>query len=120
QDPLIAKSVVQLEEYFSGNQKIFELSVQFIGSFFQISVWEKLIQIPFGKTAIYLGLSKQVADPKATRAVASANGAKAIHIVPCHRIIGSDGSLTGHASGLPDKKKLLELEGPYGQRSFSF
>ena len=82
------------------------------GSDFQKSVWNALIQIPFGETKSYLALSQQLQNPDAIRAVASANGANAISIiVPCHRIIGSDGSLVGYAGGLEAKKKLLRLEG---------
>jgi methylated-DNA-[protein]-cysteine S-methyltransferase len=74
-------------------------------------VWDGLIKIPYGNTASYLELSKNIGNEKAVRAVANANGANAISIlIPCHRIIGTDGSLTGYAGGLPAKKKLLELE----------
>lgn len=120
-DPLIEQTIQQLEAYFANQRKTFELPLRLLGTPFQISVWGKLLQIPFGKTESYLGLSKNLGDPKAIRAVASANGANAISIiVPCHRVIGSDGSLTGYAGGLPAKKKLLELEGAYGQQSFLF
>ena len=79
---------------------------------FQKSVWDELRQIPYGKTDSYLGLSQKLNNEKAIRAVASANGANAISIiVPCHRIIGSNGELVGYAGGLPAKKKLLKLEG---------
>jgi len=82
-----------------------------LGSDFQKSVWKALLEIPYGKTASYLELAKKIGNEKAVRAVANANGANAIGIIiPCHRIIGSDGSLTGYGGGLPLKKKLLELE----------
>jgi len=84
----------------------------FVGSDFQKTVWEKLLTIPYGKTTSYLELSRMLGDEKAIRAVATANGANAISIiVPCHRVIGSDGSLTGYAGGLNAKQKLLQLEG---------
>ncbi|HIP27800.1 MAG TPA: methylated-DNA--[protein]-cysteine S-methyltransferase, partial [Sulfurovum sp.] len=82
-----------------------------VGTDFQRSVWDGLIKIPYGTTASYLELSKNIDNEKAVRAVASANGANAISIlIPCHRIIGSNGDLVGYAGGLSAKKKLLELE----------
>jgi methylated-DNA-[protein]-cysteine S-methyltransferase len=108
---IIEETISQLNEYFKGERKEFEIPLYFVGTDFQKSVWDALVQIPFGKTDTYLGLSKKLKNEKAIRAVASANGANAISIiVPCHRIIGSDGSLVGYAGGLPAKKKLLELE----------
>ena len=82
-----------------------------VGTDFQKSVWEALMNIPYGKTVSYLELSQNIGKPKAVRAVANANGANALSLfIPCHRIIGKDGSLTGYAGGLEIKKKLLELE----------
>jgi methylated-DNA-[protein]-cysteine S-methyltransferase len=102
----------QLSEYFAKERTSFDLPLRFVGSDFQKSVWEKLITIPYGKTNSYMELSRALGDEKAIRAVATANGANAISIiVPCHRIIGSDGSLTGYAGGLKAKQKLLQLEG---------
>lgn len=102
----------QLNEYFAKERTTFDLPLLFVGSDFQKSVWEKLLTIPYGKTASYLELSRLLGDEKAIRAVATANGANAISIiVPCHRVIGSDGSLTGYAGGLNAKQKLLQLEG---------
>ncbi|MDF3027292.1 MAG: cysteine methyltransferase [Fluviicola sp.] len=102
----------QLNEYFAGDRKSFELPLRFVGSDFQKSVWEKLITIPYGTTTSYMELSRSLGDEKAIRAVATANGANALSIiVPCHRVIGSDGSLTGYAGGLKAKQKLLQLEG---------
>ncbi len=102
----------QLNEYFSKERTTFDLPLLFVGSDFQKSVWEKLLAIPYGKTNSYLELSRILGDEKAIRAVATANGANAISIiVPCHRVIGSDGSLTGYAGGLNAKQKLLQLEG---------
>lgn len=102
----------QLNEYFARERTSFDLPLCFVGSDFQKSVWEKLITIPYGKTTSYMELSRALGDEKAIRAVATANGANAISIiVPCHRVIGSDGSLTGYAGGLNAKQKLLQLEG---------
>ncbi|MDW7691819.1 methylated-DNA--[protein]-cysteine S-methyltransferase [Flammeovirgaceae bacterium SG7u.111] len=101
----------QLGEYFKGKRKNFDLPLHLIGTAFQQSVWEELMQIPYGETSTYLALSRKLDNEKAIRAVASANGANAISIIiPCHRIIGSDGSLVGYAGGLDAKKKLLTLE----------
>ena len=111
-DPVIDQTIEQLEEYFAGQRQQFNLPVSFAGSEFQQQVWQALMQLPYGETCSYLQLSERLGNPKAIRAVASANGANAISvIVPCHRIIGSDGSLTGYAGGLPAKEKLLRLEG---------
>lgn len=110
--------VIQLNEYFEGTRKQFNLKLNPQGTDFQKKVWNELNQIPYGKTISYLQLSKQLGDVKAIRAVANANG-KNPHwiIVPCHRVIGSDGSLTGYAGGLHRKKWLLEHESPYKQQS---
>lgn len=89
------------------------MPIRTIGNDFQKRVWKALQQIPFGETRSYLQLSESLGNPKAIRAVASANGANALSIlIPCHRIIGSNGELTGYAGGLNAKKKLLELENP--------
>ena len=96
----------------------FELPIKLIGTEFQQKVWEKLQQIPFGKTITYLDLSKDLNNVKAIRAVASANGANAISIiVPCHRVIGKNGDIVGYAGGLKAKKALLVLESPIVQTS---
>lgn len=111
--PVIAQARQQLNEYFEGKRTDFDVPMLFVGTGFQQSVWNALIQIPFGKTETYLGLSKILGNVKAIRAVAAANGANGISIlVPCHRIIGSQGELIGYAGGLPAKQKLLELENP--------
>jgi len=108
---VIEQTITQFEEYFAHKRKVFDIPLLMLGTDFQKSVWEGLLKIPYGKTASYLDLSKNIGNEKAVRAVASANGANAISIlIPCHRIIGSDGSLTGYAGGLDVKKKLLEIE----------
>ncbi|NMH89245.1 methylated-DNA--[protein]-cysteine S-methyltransferase [Flavivirga algicola] len=110
--------VHQFKEYFEGKRKQFNLKLNPQGTEFQKKVWKQLEQIPYGKTLSYLELSKQLGDVKAIRAVASANGKNPLWIiVPCHRVIGSDGSLTGYAGGLHRKKWLLEHESPYKQQS---
>ncbi|MDB4292924.1 methylated-DNA--[protein]-cysteine S-methyltransferase, partial [Maribacter sp.] len=98
--------------------KTFNLELNPMGTDFQKKVWDALLEIPFGKTHSYMQLSKTLGDPKAIRAVAAANGKNPLWIiVPCHRVIGSDGSLTGYASGLHRKKWLLEHESPSKQQS---
>lgn len=109
--------VIQLQEYFEGYRTEFNLNLNPSGTTFQKRVWAELGQIPHGKTCSYLELSKQLGDVKAIRAVANANGKNPIWIiVPCHRVIGSDGSLTGYAGGLYRKQWLLEHESPYKQQ----
>ena len=101
----------QLEEYFSGKRKSFELKLSPDGTEFQKKVWDELLKVQFGKTRTYKEQSLALNNLKAIRAVASANGANPIAIIiPCHRIIGSDGSLTGYAGGMWRKKWLLEFE----------
>jgi methylated-DNA-[protein]-cysteine S-methyltransferase len=110
--------VAQLEEYFNGTRTDFNLKFNPQGTDFQKRVWAELLNVPFGKTRNYLEQSKKLGDAKAIRAVAAANGKNPIWIViPCHRIIGSDGSLTGYAGGLWRKKWLLEHESPSPQQS---
>ncbi|MEJ2112454.1 MAG: methylated-DNA--[protein]-cysteine S-methyltransferase [Flavobacteriaceae bacterium] len=110
--------VIQLQEYFDGNRKQFDLKLNPEGTDFQKTVWDALVKIPYGKTTSYLDLSKHLGDIKAIRAVANANGKNPLWIVvPCHRVIGTDGSLTGYAGGLHRKQWLLEHESPYKQQS---
>lgn len=110
---VIEETEKQLAEYLNGSLKEFSIPLLMVGTDFQKTVWNALIEIPHGKTKTYLELSKILGNEKAIRAVATANGANAISIiVPCHRIIGSNGDLVGYAGGLPAKKKLLELENP--------
>ena len=110
--------VYQLLEYFQGDRETFSLKLNPEGTEFQKRVWDELLTIPYGKTTSYLNLSKQLGDVKAIRAIANANGKNPLWIiVPCHRVIGSDGSLTGYAGGLHRKQWLLEHESPYKQQS---
>jgi methylated-DNA-[protein]-cysteine S-methyltransferase len=102
----------QLDEYFAGKRRQFELRLVPKGTAFQQAVWQALLAIPYGRTCSYSELASVIGRPKAVRAVGTANGANPISIiVPCHRVIGRDGSLTGYAGGLPRKQQLLELEG---------
>ena len=115
---VLEDAVYQLNEYFEGNRQNFDLELNPQGTDFQQRVWKALSDIPFGKTTSYLNLSKTLGDIKAIRAVAAANGKNPLWvIVPCHRVIGSDGSLTGYAGGLHRKKWLLEHESPVKQQS---
>ena len=114
----LEQAVIQLQEYFEGKRTHFDLKLNPKGSDVQQSVWQELLNIPYGKTLSYMELSKKIGDVKAIRAVASANGKNPLWIViPCHRVIGTDGSLTGYAGGLWRKKRLLELENPTNQQS---
>ena len=110
--------VTQLKAYFNNQLKTFDLKLNPEGTSFQKKVWHQLQTIPYGKTISYLELSKQLGDVKAIRAVANANGKNPLWIiVPCHRIIGSDGSLTGYAGGLHRKQWLLNHESDYKQQT---
>ena len=115
---VLEDAVYQLHEYFEGKRKKFDINLNPTGTDFQKKVWNALKEIPYGKTHSYLQLSKILGDPKAIRAVAAANGKNPLWIVvPCHRVIGSDGSLTGYAGGLHRKKWLLDHESPTKQQS---
>ena len=112
--PLLRETKKQLQEYFAGKRKSFDLPLQPKGTVFQQAVWQALCQIPYGETRSYKELAAMVGNPKASRAVGGANNKNPILILtPCHRVIGTDGSLTGFAAGLPAKKYLLELEQKY-------
>ena len=114
----LEQAVIQLQDYFEGKRTHFNLKLNPKGTEFQQRVWQELLNIPFGKTLSYLELSKKLGDVKAIRAVAAANGKNPLWIVvPCHRVIGTDGSLTGYAGGLGRKKWLLEHEKPTNQQS---
>jgi len=115
----LQEGVSQLQEYFEGKRIRFDFKINPQGTDFQQKVWQELLNIPYGKTMSYLDLSKKLGDAKAIRAVASANGKNPLWIViPCHRVVGTDGSLTGYAGGLWRKKWLLEHEYPSKQQSF--
>lgn len=102
----------ELAEYFEGKRTEFTFPLDMIGTDFQKQVWTELLKIPYGKTISYLQLAKRMGDTNAVRAVANANGLNKIAIiVPCHRVIGTDGSLVGYAGGLVRKRKLLDIEG---------
>ena len=108
----------QFEEYFNGTRKTFDIPLSPEGTEFQKKVWTELLNIPYGETTTYQQMANKLGDPKVIRAAASANGKNPISIViPCHRVIGSDGSLTGYAGGLHRKKWLLEHESPSPQQS---
>lgn len=114
----LQEAVHQLQDYFDGKRNEFDFKLNPKGTDFQQRVWQELLKIPFGKTMSYMDLSKKLGDVKAIRAVASANGKNPLWIVvPCHRVIGTDGSLTGYAGGLWRKKWLLEHENPTTQQS---
>ena len=108
---LIKNTKQQLDEYFAGKRKKFDIPIKLDGTDFQIKVWKELLKIPYGETCSYLDIAKRIGNPKASRAVGMANNKnKIIIIVPCHRVIGSNKKLVGYACGLDVKEKLLELE----------
>jgi methylated-DNA-[protein]-cysteine S-methyltransferase len=111
QYPVLIEAECQLNEYFAGKRKAFSIALDMRGTRFQKDVWEALLAIPFGETRSYGQLAKQLGNPRATRAVGAANGRNPVSIiVPCHRVIGSSGKLTGFAGGLETKAHLLSLE----------
>ena len=115
---VLEEAVTQLNEYFNGKRNQFTLKLNPEGTPFQQKVWLALQEIPYGKTVSYLELSRRLGDTKAIRAVAAANGKNPLWIVvPCHRVIGSNGDLVGYAGGLPRKKWLLQHESPITQTS---
>ncbi|MCL2214450.1 MAG: methylated-DNA--[protein]-cysteine S-methyltransferase [Treponema sp.] len=112
--PLIKNAAEQLTEYFCGKRQAFDLPFSFHGTTFTVNVWKKLLTIPYGETRSYGEIAAMIGSPKACRAVGMANHNNQIAIiVPCHRVIGHNGSLTGYAGGLELKQKLLELEHKY-------
>jgi len=115
---VLEEAVYQLQEYFDGTRKTFDLVLNPQGTEFQLKVWRLLLEIPYGQRISYLELSKRTGDVKAIRAVASANGKNPLWIIiPCHRVVGSDGSFTGYAGGIHRKKWLLDHESPSKQQS---
>lgn len=118
-DPYLFEIFNQLKEYFTGERKYFDVPLDIEGTEFQKRVWQELMKIPYGKTISYKSLSKKLGNVKAIRAVGKANGQNPIAIIiPCHRVIGADGSLTGYAGGLDIKEKLLHLEGALNPELF--
>ena len=109
--PLIKKTYSQLKEYFAGKRKCFDIPISATGTEFQIKVWEELQKIPYGKTATYKEIAKNIGNKNASRPVGMANNKNPIAIIiPCHRVIGTKGDLTGYAGGIKIKKYLLDLE----------
>lgn len=109
--PVLRKAERQLSEYFAGKRKKFSIDLDLRGTGFQTRVWDALLAIPFGQTRTYGQLATELGNPNASRAVGAANGRNPISIiVPCHRVIGSSGKLTGFAGGLTSKSYLLDLE----------
>ncbi len=118
-DPYLFGIFKQLKEYFAGTRKEFDVPLDIEGTDFQKRVWDELQKIPYGKTISYKTLAEKLGDVKAIRAVGKANGQNPIAIIiPCHRVIGADGSLTGYAGGLDIKEKLLHLEGALNPELF--
>jgi methylated-DNA-[protein]-cysteine S-methyltransferase len=110
-DPLLLEAADQLDAYFAGERQEFDLELDLVGTNFQRRVWEALLTIPYGETRSYGYIAEQIGSPGAFRAVGLANGRNPIGIiVPCHRVIGANGSLTGYGGGLDRKRVLLELE----------
>lgn len=120
--PVLQKTIVQLDEYFAGTRQQFDLPLHPAGTAFQQKVWQQLIQIPFGETITYLHMAKRLGNVKSIRAAASANGKNPLAIlIPCHRVVGADGKLTGYAGGLHRKQWLLEHEAKMaGKQSILF
>lgn len=109
--PVIDRAIAQLDEYFAGLRRQFDIPLLLVGTPFQKSVWTELLAIPYATTISYAELARRIGRPTAVRAVANSNGANALSIfVPCHRVIGADSSLTGYAGGLLAKNYLLNLE----------
>lgn len=110
-DKLLVKTEKQLNEYFSGNRTEFDIPLEIGGTDFQNKAWKSLLTIPFGQTVSYAEQALKIKNPKAVRAVGAANAKNKIAIIiPCHRVVGKNGSLTGFAGGLNTKQQLLELE----------
>ena len=110
--PLLVEAEKQLGEYFAGAREAFDLPLDFHGTDFQKRVWQQLLAIPFGETRSYGEIARALGQPSASRAVGAANGKNPISIVaPCHRVVGTNGALTGFAGGLEAKQRLLALEG---------
>ncbi|TXC76129.1 methylated-DNA--[protein]-cysteine S-methyltransferase [Luteibaculum oceani] len=116
EDSVIKKTIAELEQYFAGEKLNFDIPLWLVGTSFQQSIWIELQKIPYGETLSYKQLASNIASDNSVRAVAAANGANAVSIlIPCHRVIGSNGNLMGYAGGLKAKKGLLTLEGSLKQ-----
>ncbi|MCE0497112.1 MAG: methylated-DNA--[protein]-cysteine S-methyltransferase [Methylacidiphilales bacterium] len=109
--PVFGELRKQLREYTAGERQVFDLPIELTGTKFQVGVWQQILAIPFGETVTYTELANRIGDPQAVRAVGAAAGANPIcWVLPCHRVVGKDGSLTGYAGGLTRKKALLDFE----------
>lgn len=118
--PILNRAHIQLQEYFSGQRRVFDIPLEFRGTEFQKKIWRTLLKIPFGQTTTYGELAQKIGSPKACRAVGAANRSNPISIiVPCHRVIGAGGNLTGFAGGLPGKQYLLNHENQIASREVS-
>lgn len=118
--PILLQAEAQLRDYFAGRLKQFTVKLDFAGTAFQKKVWAALLTIPFGETRSYGEIAQQIGSPKAVRAVGAANGKNPISIIaPCHRVIGSNGKLTGFAGGLEVKAQLLRIESAQSQKALS-
>lgn len=116
---IIEMAAEQLDQYFAGRRKTFDVPLLFVGTDFQKKVWNELLNIPYGQTVSYARVAQLIGMPGAVRAVANANGANSISVfAPCHRVIGSDRSLTGYGGGLETKRMLLQLEGAIPQSGY--
>ena len=115
--PILVQAISELSEYFEGKRKTFETPLAPRGTGFQLEVWQALQAIPYAETASYSDIADEINNPKAVRAVGSANGKNPLSIfIPCHRIVGKNGSLTGYAGGLDNKSILLKIEQKYGDK----
>ncbi len=109
--PILVRAATQVDAYFAGKLRAFDVPLDFRGTDFQRSVWQALLTIPFGETRSYVQIARQIGRPTASRAVGAANGRNPVSIIaPCHRVIGTNGTLTGFAGGLEAKRMLLDLE----------
>lgn len=112
--PVLNNAIAQINEYFSKKRKYFDLPIKLNGTQFQLSIWQKLNSIPYGNTKAYKQIASEIGNPKASRAVGNANNKNPIPIlIPCHRVIGANGTLTGYRGGINVKKALLNLENSY-------
>jgi len=117
-DPLLAETASQLREYFAGARTTFDVALDLQGTDFEVRVWETLLKIPMGRAVCYSDIANKIKNPKASRAVGAAVGRNPVSIiVPCHRVVGSSGSLTGYAGGLDRKRSLLRIESERVERT---